>query len=140
MEKDEAPQRQSRVQVRKPGLVLPELSYQIVGALYDVYNEIGFGHRECVYQRAVAEALQSRAISFAEQYTVPVMFHDKKIGSYRLDFLIDDEVILELKQGDRFRASNLKQILSYLKSLNKQLAILANFTREGVLFRRIVNT
>ncbi|MBD3251417.1 GxxExxY protein [Candidatus Uhrbacteria bacterium] len=139
MESDDVPRKTSKVLVRKPGLILPELSYQIVGALYDVYNELGFGHQERIYQRAIADTFRSRSIPFVEQYEVPVHFHQKKLGTYRLDFLIQDAVILEIKQGNYFRPSNIKQTLSYLKSLNKQLAILANFTRSGVSFRRIVN-
>jgi GxxExxY protein len=131
--------RARRIQVKNPGLILPDLSYQIVGALYDVYNEIGFGHREYVYQRAVAEAFRDRRIDFIEQYAVPLVFHEKRIGDYRLDFLIDKKVILELKQGNKFLPTNIKQTLGYLKALDIRLGILANFTKDGVLFRRVVN-
>ncbi len=139
MDSDDGIPKVKRIQVRNPGLVLPDLSYQIVGALYDVYNEIGFGHREQAYQRAVAAAFRSRRIPFKEQYTIPLVFETKAIGTYRVDFLVDGKVILELKQGNHFLPSNIKQVHGYLKTTNLELAILANFTKDGVLFRRIVN-
>lgn len=127
------------VEIRRQDMVQPELSYRIVGALFDVYNALGHGLLEKTYQRAVAEALKNRGLAFKEQVPVPIAFQGVEVGKQYLDFLIEDKVILELKQGDRFKKGNLDQVNAYLKSGNKQLAILANFTKEGVLFRRIVN-
>jgi GxxExxY protein len=126
--------------LKRGDLILPELSYKIVGVLFDVYNVVGPGHLERVYQRAVAEALKERKLKFIEQVSAPLVFKGKAIGKYLLDFLIEDKVVLELKQGDRFRKSNIDQVLAYLASTNRELAILANFTQQGVLFRRIVNS
>ena len=124
--------------VRKD-VVYPELSYQIVGALFDVSNEIGSGHLERVYQRAVAKALQQRNLSFVEQIPFDICFNGEKVGDYILDFLIEGKVILELKQGDRFKRANLDQVVAYLKATHCRLALLANFTSQGVKYRRLVN-
>ncbi len=126
-------------QVKRGDLVHPELSYQIVGALYDVYNAIGPGHLERVYQKAVTEALKERGLSFNEQIQADLVYNGKPVGKYILDFLIENVVVLELKQGDRFRRFNIEQVVAYLKASNLKLAILANYTTQGVLFRRIVN-
>jgi len=125
--------------LRRLDLVLPELSYQIVGSLFEVSNELGAGHLERVYQRATAMALQERGIAFREQVRVPLQFSNTPVGWYQLDFLIEDAVVLELKQGERFKAANIKQVNVYLQSAQKPLAILANFCKEGVLFKRILN-
>lgn len=127
------------VELKRIDLVHPELSYQIVGALFDVYNALGHGHLEKTYQRAVAQALKERGLSFQEQVSVPVSYRGAKVGRQFLDFLIEDLVILELKQGDRFRKNNFDQVSAYLMTSGLKLAILANFTKQGVLFRRIVN-
>ncbi len=124
--------------VRKD-IVYPELSYQIVGALFDVANEIGSGHLERVYQRAVAKALHQRKLSFVEQVPFDIRFDGEKVGDYILDFLIEGKVVLELKQGDRFKRANLDQVVAYLKATGCKLALLANFTSQGVKFRRLVN-
>ncbi len=117
---------------RRSDIVLPDLSYRIVGCLFEVSNAIGTGHRESVFQKAVAEALKGCGIKFKEQVVIPLKFHGK-------DFLIDDAIVLEIKQGERFKSTNLKQTLAYLKSSGKPLAILANFTLDGVVFKRLVN-
>jgi len=102
--------------LRRADLVFPELSYQIVGALYDVYNELGPGHLEKIYQRAVAEALGQRKLKFEEQVPFGVQFHGKEIGKCYFDFLVENKVIVELKQGDRFRKQNIDQVIACLKS------------------------
>ncbi len=125
--------------INNSSLVLPELSYQIVGILFDVNNSIGYGHLERVYQGAVAEALKANKLKFKEQVPFSIEYQGKKIGKYRLDFLIEDKVVLEIKQGERFLRGNISQVNAYLKSTGLKLAILANFTPQGVLFKRLVN-
>lgn len=121
------------------GLVHEELSYEILGALFDVYNEIGPGHREHVYQKAVAVMFKKRKVVFEEQVKVDLWIADEIIGTYYLDFLVAGEVIVELKSRKNFRASDFRQTNAYLKTLGKKLAILATFAPEGVRFRRVLN-
>ena len=125
--------------LRRNDLVHPELSYMIVGTLFDVYNELGYGHLEKVYQRAIAKVFKQKNIDFREQVPYKILFRGENIGNFFLDFLVEDTVVLEIKQGDRFRKNNLDQVLSYLRLSDKRLAILANFSHDGLLFRRIVN-
>ncbi len=125
--------------IKRPDLLYPELSFKIVGALFSVYNELGGGLLEKVYQRAVAVALQEQGISFIEQVPFEISFKGQPVGQQYLDFLIEDCIVLELKQGDRFRKQSFDQVIAYLKATGKKLAILANFTRDEVAFRRILN-
>lgn len=120
--------------LKRGDLVHPELSYKIVGALYDVYNAIGPGHLERVYQKAVTEALKDRKLTFAEQVQADLVYKGKPVGKYFLDFLVENAVVLELKQGDRFRRHNIEQTISYLKATNLKLAILANFNETRCSF------
>jgi len=78
-------------------------------------------------------------LKFKEQLYAPVMFQNKKIGSYYLDFLIADKIILELKKGDRFYKKDIEQTFAYLKTHNIKLGLLARFTNHGVKVKRIVN-
>jgi len=66
-------------------------------------------------------------------------YKEKKVGHYFIDFLIDNKVVLEIKVGDRFPKRNIDQIFSYLRSSNLKLGILANFTSDGIKFKRILN-
>ena len=125
--------------IRKKDLLYPDLSYKIVGALFNVYNNIGSGHREKFYQRAIAIELKSIDIPYIEQLHVAIKFKDKIVGKYYLDFLIDNKIVLEIKKGEVFLRKNIEQIFSYLKAKRLKLGILANFTKSGLKFKRIVN-
>src|SRR5579863_8819208 len=126
--------------IRNGDLLYPELSYKIIGTLFDVYNKMGYGYQERYYQKAISEKLKENNIAFKEQYPVEIMLDESKIGKYFLDFLIEDKIILEIKKVDKFLKSNITQTYGYLKSTKLELGILANFTRTGVQYKRIVNS
>jgi GxxExxY protein len=119
--------------------IYPELSYKIIGILYTVHNQVGYGHKESYYQKAISYALKDENISFKEQVYSPLVFQNRIIGKYFLDFLIDEKIILEIKKDAFFRKQNIDQVYSYLKTCNLKLGILANFTSRGVKIKRIVN-
>ncbi len=125
--------------LKRTDLVYPELSYQIVGILYNVYDSIGHGYNESVYQKAVAVACANASLKFQEQVYFPIMFQDKRIGSGYLDFLIEDKVVLELKRGDRFVKAHIGQVYQYLLANKLQLGILAYFAPRTIHFKRILN-
>jgi len=120
-------------------LVYPELSYEVVGILYDVFNELKSGHKEIYYQNAIAVGLRRSNINFKEQVYSPITFKDELVGKYFFDFLIEDKIILEIKAGDKFSRKNIEQTYSYLRASDLNLGILANFTGSGVKFKRILN-
>ena len=117
----------------------PDLSYQIIGIMFEVYNELGSGYQEKHYQKAIAEAFKKHSVSFKEQVFIPLKFQNNKIGSYFLDFVVDNKVVLEIKKGESFLKTNITQLYSYLKTTNLRLGILVNFTNNSVKFKRIVN-
>lgn len=120
-------------------LVHKELCYQIVGVLFEVYKELGFGHPEKTYQRAISVALTERKIKFVEQLYVPVIFSGKVVGKNFLDFYIEDKVVLEIKKGDYFVPADIKQVYKYLVANDLQLGILAYFAPKTLHWKRIVN-
>lgn len=117
----------------------PELSYKITGILFDVFNTLGSGHKEKIYQQSVAAALTEANIKFAEQVYVPIQYKGRKVGTYYLDFLIEDKIILELKQGKFLPKSVYRQVIGYLQVLNLELAIIGCFAFDCVVPRRIIN-
>ena len=123
----------------KINLVYKELSYEIIGVLFRVFNELGYGYNEKYYERAVFEALKDKGVKVKRQVPADLKFGNKIIGEYYLDFLIEDKIILELKVGKRFAKQAFEQIISYLKTTKKKLGILVLFTNNGVRYIRILN-
>lgn len=126
-------------EIRKKDLLYPELSYKIVGCSYEVFKGIGFGHREIVYQRAMAEVFRERNITFKEQVSYPLQFRKKIICRNYLDFVVEGKVIVELKKNFHFSKAHIDQVVGYLKYSGLSLAILINFGPQGVTFKRFVN-
>lgn len=120
-------------------VIYPELSYKIVGILFEVYNNLGYGYQEKYYQRAIEKAFKENGIKFKGQFFIKLKYKEEDIGFYLIDFLIEDRVVLEIKVGDYFSIKNINQTHAYLVATNLKLAILANFTSRGIVFRRILN-
>lgn len=104
-----------------------------------VWDELGPGHLEKVYQKSFAIVLRNNNRKFQEQVYYSLKFKNEIVGKGFLDFLIDDKIIVELKKDGNFSKTNIEQVLNYLKLSNLKLAILINFTKEGIKFKRIVN-
>jgi GxxExxY protein len=125
--------------LKRDDLLYPQLSYQIIGCAYDVFNELGPGHPEKVYQRAMAVALRNRNIAFKEQQHHGVQFSGEKVGTGYCDFLVEEKIVVEIKKGNNFSISHMEQVFKYLKSSNLLLALVVTFGAEGVRFKRIPN-
>lgn len=126
-------------EVKNKDLLYPDLSYEIVGILFDVWKEVGWGHKEFIYQKAIEVALKEKGIQFSAQLPSGIDLHGIKVGLYRFDFLVEKKVVLEIKVRNYFSKRDIDQIYSYLKSSGLQLGIIAHFTKEGVKFKRVVN-
>lgn len=123
----------------KAKLIYPELSYKVVGILYDVYNQLGSSYQEKYYQRAVEKALQDEGISFQREKFVPLEFKDKRIGKHFVDFVIEDKIVLELKKTNKILLKDVKQVLMYLRSTGLPLGIVVAITRDKLVYRRVLN-
>jgi len=120
-------------------IIYPELSYQIVGILFGAWNNIGYGHKENFYQKAVAKEFEDKKILFKEQAPVKVKYKGKEIGVYYLDFLIENKIVLEIKKREFFSKKDIDQLYAYLKATKLKLGIIAHFTKSGVKFKRVLN-
>ena len=121
-------------------IIYPELSYKIVGSAFEVFNGLGYGLNEKYYQRAFEKALEQRRIPFKKEQQIKLYYGGQPIGSYFLDFVIENKIIVELKVRPKLGYVNVRQVMSYLKTAGYKLAILIYFTREGIKYRRIINT
>lgn len=120
-------------------LVYPELSYKIVGILFEVHNKLGGSYQEKYYQRAVAAVLVREKLRFEGELAVDLHIDEHPIGRYLLDFLIEDKIVLELKAKPNLHKNDFRQVRAYLRAKNLRLGILANFRGKSVEFFRILN-
>lgn len=125
--------------LKRNDLIFPELSYKIVGVLIEVHRQLGSNYQEAIYQRALAEEFKKQNIKFEEQVKVNITYKDKEIGYYKVDFLIEGKIILEIKKDKFFSRRNIEQVKAYLEAMQLKLGILANFTSARLEYKRILN-
>jgi GxxExxY protein len=120
-------------------IVYKELSYTIIEACMEVHKILGPGFTEKIYEEAVIREIAKRSIAFERQKLKEVFYKGDKIGEYRLDIVVDNKIILELKAVSDMNSTFEAQLFSYLKATNMKLGILLNFGKKKLEFRRIVN-
>jgi GxxExxY protein len=119
-----------------------ELTYQIRGAIYDVYKALGPGLLESVYEEALAYELQQRGLMVERQKLVPIIYKGNVLRTeLRLDILVEGRVIVELKSVEEMKKVFYKQLLTYLRLMNLNVGILVNFNTDNILesIDRVVN-
>jgi len=119
-------------------LLYPELSYNIIGCAFEVFNSIGSGYQEKYYQKALAKEFEIKKINFKEQLPVKIEHKGVSLGKYYFDFLVEDRVVVEIKNSSKFYARDIKQVLGYLRSKNIELGLLICFSKNGVIHKRIL--
>lgn len=124
---------------RKIKLIYPDECYRIIGACFEVYNSLGYGHKEKFYQEAIEKILEEKKVAFKRELRAKVKFKGKDLGIYYFDFLIFNKIVVEIKKRNYFSIKDIKQIYSYLKTTGLKLGLLIHFTNTGVKYRRIVN-
>lgn len=120
-------------------IVFKDESYKIIGYCFEVFNQIGYGHKEVTYQKALEVILKNKGVTFDSQSYAPLKIDNSIIGKYFLDLLIENKIAVELKVGDHFFKRDINQLFSYLKSKNLKLGLMVNFTSNGVKYRRVLN-
>jgi GxxExxY protein len=118
-----------------------DISYKIRGAIYEVYNELGAGLLESVYVSALELEILNRGLLVKREMPVPVLYKGIKMDlGFRLDLLVEDKVIIEVKSVETLAKVHHKQVLTYLKITRLKLGILVNFNvadiNEGI-FRKV---
>ena len=116
-----------RMYADQRGLKHAELTERLIGIFFNLYNEIGHGFLESVYEQAFSLVLAENGIFFERQIAIPVWFHGQKIGEFRADLLVDRKVLIELKTGRDIDSAWEKQLLNYLRATDVEVGLLFNF-------------
>jgi GxxExxY protein len=125
----------------EPDGAMNELTHNVIGAAYSVYQELGPGLDEGLYESAMSRELQLRGVPFSRQMIFDVHYKGEKIGEKRIDFLVADKLIVELKAVESLTPLHKAQVLTYLKITKRKLGLLINFN-SGILkdgIKRIIN-
>ncbi len=118
---------------------LEALVETVVGAAYEVSNLLGAGFLEKIYERALIEELGLRGLRVTAQAAFPVAYKGKPLGTYVADLVVEDRLLVEVKCVEQFSNEHLAQCINYLKASGLHLALLINFRRPKVEWRRIVH-
>ena len=121
----------------KHGFKHRELTQKIIGVFFDVYNELGHGFLESVYEKSLAVALSSIGLKVLSQIEIPVWFRGQLVGDFTADMLVQDCVMLELKVARCLDSSHEAQLLNYLRATDIEVGLLLNFGLKPE-FKRLV--
>jgi len=116
-----------------------DLTYKIIGIAMEVYNELGFGFLEKVYERSLLIAFKENGLNVKDQIPIDVYYHNEKVGEYIADLIVENKVIIELKAIEKINRIHSAQLLNYLKATNIKIGLLINFSNNGLDYKRIVN-
>lgn len=114
-----------------------DLTEKIIKTFYEVYNELGHGFLESVYETALMVALEANDIGAQNQVSTPVWFRDQQIGCFFADIIVEEKVILELKAVNRILDAHKAQLINYLRATDIEVGFVFNFG-ERPEFKRMV--
>lgn len=112
---------------------------KVIGAFYHVYNQLGFGFSEPIYQRALACVLERTGRQVSREWPASVLFEGEVVGEFRLDLVVDARVVVEVKAVERFHPAHESQLLNYLRASGLEVGLLLNFGPKAA-YRRMVVT
>ncbi|MFK7775586.1 MAG: GxxExxY protein [Saprospiraceae bacterium] len=110
-----------------------ELTKKIIRAVYDVFDELGFGFLESVYEKVLTKVLRDNGHIVA----IPVYFRGEKVGDFRSDLIVDGKVIVELKADENLRPIHIAQLINYLRATEIEVGLGINFGEELTFKRRV---
>ena len=121
--------------MRRPSLRLEDLIYSVIGAFFEVYNTLGYGFLEHLYLKALERELLARGHNVAREVWVTVMYKGEELGKQRLDMVVDDCIVIEIKSTHDLQKNSTRQLFNYLRATDLTAGILLHFGPEPRFFR-----
>jgi len=115
-----------------------DITQRIIKCCYNVHNIIGCGFQEVIYQRALAIELAEEGLDFLRELEMPLYYKDNHIGTWRVDFLVEEKVLLELKATVELNDLHLAQGINYLEAFKLEVGLLINFGTPKLGIRRLM--
>ena len=114
-----------------------DITGKIIGCAMRVHNILGNGFQEVIYQRALAIEFEKAELSFQREKEMPIMYEEKQIGTRRVDFFVEEKIMLELKAVTKLENVHLAQALNYLEAYKIEIGLLINFGATSLQFKRL---
>lgn len=116
-----------------------DLTHKIIGAAMEVHSVLGNGFQEIIYQRALAIELADRNISFSREHIMDIQYKGENIGTRRVDFFVEDCIMVEIKAIINLEDVHLAQAMNYVEAYNLEIGLLINFGAKSLQFKRVHN-
>jgi len=117
-----------------------DLAGKIIGCAMKVHGTLGSGFQEVIYQRALSIEMQKQNLSFSREMEMTIFYDNIQIGIRRVDFFVEDTIMLELKAVSELNDAHLNQAINYLEAYNLPVGLLINFGSKSLIFKRVYNT
>jgi GxxExxY protein len=116
-----------------------ELTHEIIGCAMKVHSSLGNGFQEVIYQRALVIEMSKQGLSFAREIEMEIFYDGRRIGTRRVDFFVEDKIMVELKALIKLEDVHLAQAINYCQAYNLPIGLLINFGSKSLEFKRVYN-
>ncbi len=113
------------------------LTHKIIGCAMEVHNQLGNGFQEKIYQRAFAHELQFQGLGYQREFEMPIFYKELEIGTRRVDFFVENKIMVELKAVIQLENVHLAQAINYLEAYHMDIGLLINFGNTSLQFKRV---
>jgi GxxExxY protein len=117
-----------------------DLTEKIIGCAMTVHSALGNGFQEVIYQRALAIEMGRNQLAFARELEMPIFYENLEIGTRRVDFFVEEKIMVELKAITQLEKVHLAQALNYLEAYKIEVGLLINFGESSLKFRRLIRS
>ncbi len=121
-------------------MIYEEITHKIIGCAMKVHSTLGNGFQEVIYQRALAIEMTKQGLNFHREMEMTIVYDGKNIGIRRVDFFVEDKIMVELKATTELNDNHLNQCRNYLEAYNLPVGMLINFGSNSLQYKRIYNT
>lgn len=116
-----------------------DLTYKIIGCAMEVHKHLGNGFQEVVYQRALAIEMQMQGIEFSREHEMPLQYKGFDVGTQRVDFFVEDKIMVEIKAVINLEDVHLAQAMNYIEAYKLEIGLLINFGAKSLQHKRVHN-